>query len=400
MQKKYILVINAGSSSIKFKLYESQKFDLILSGICERIRVDGYFKISFLKNKEWITLEENANFSNHKDAIEHFLKRIEEQKVINSIEEIMGVGHRIVQGGPLTESKVINKEVENIIKDCIKLAPLHNEPEYEVIKIIQEEITPNNNVAVFDTSFHANIPKINNYYAIPKDIIEKHKIKKYGFHGTSYQFILERTKKILKINRKLNLIVCHLGNGASICCIKKDVSYDTTMGLTPNAGLIMGTRCGDIDCTIIDYIVKMENTSVAEITKKLNNESGLKGICGDSDFRDINKKAEKSKDHTFALDIFAQKVANYICLYANHLENKIDAIIFTGGIGENDWKIREKILSKIFVINAKINKKNNMKKFEDFLEISEKKSEIKVFAIQTNEELMIAKETKKLLTKN
>lgn len=389
---KNILVVNAGSSSIKFRIYDINMNE-IASALCERIGVDGYFKLSPSNGN---TFEENANFENHDLAIDYFIKKIIELRVIDSLESICGIGHRVVQGGEVTSSVLIDQSQLQNIYNNIKLAPLHNKPEYDVISILMEKIPGAKNVAVFDTSFHTSIPKVNSYYAVPKTWLQSLPIKRYGFHGTSYRYILEKMREVLNTDKPLNLIVCHLGNGASICCIKKDKSYDTTMGLTPLAGLVMGTRSGDIDPSICQFVAENLNLSINEISNQLNKESGLKAICGSSDFRDITSNAVEGNDYDFARDIFVQKVANYVAQYANHLEGNIDAIVFTGGIGENSFDVRQRICDRLGLLKLSIDREKNLEKYDDYKKINNLTSRVKVYAVRTNEELKIAQDTKKL----
>ncbi len=393
----YILVVNAGSSSIKFRLYSESNLVEIASALCERIEIDGLFKISYQTNDKLEKFEEKTNFSSHEVAIDYCLKKLVDLKIVSNLNEITGVGHRVVQGGEISQSSLIDAKVLAEIEKCIKLAPLHNKPELEVIKIINKKIPNSKPVAVFDTSFHTTIPKLNNYYPIPKKWVDSFKIKKYGFHGTSYRYIYEKMESIIKKGRPLNLIVCHLGNGASICCIKNGKSFDTTMGFTPMAGLIMGTRCGDIDPSIADYLINQEKNSATAVFNSYNKESGLKAICGSSDFRDINANVLPGNEFEFARDIFAQKVANTISVYLNHLENKIDGIVFTGGIGENDDIVRNIICKKIFVKKISVNASKNKLKYDDYKKISGLFSPVKVYAVRTNEELKIAQDTKSFI---
>lgn len=393
----YILVLNAGSSSIKFRIYEKDNLKEIASALCERIGIDGLFKINFKKDNNDQTFEEKANFKTHELAIDYCIKKLTDLKVINDLSEIVGIGHRVVQGGDINKSSLIDKDVLNSIEKCIKLAPLHNKPELDVIKIIMKKIPNSKSVAVFDTSFHTTIPSINSYYPIPKKWIDSYKIKKYGFHGTSYRYIYENTEKILKKNRPLNLIVCHLGNGASVCCIKNGVSHDTTMGFTPMAGLIMGTRCGDIDPSIADYLINQEKNSPETVFSNFNKESGLKAICGSSDFRDIKSNILPGNDFEFARNIFIQKISDFVVKYINQLEGKVDAIIFTGGIGENDYTVTKDVCEKVFIKKIKINSVKNASKYSDYKIVSSLFSSIKVIAMRTNEELKIAQDTKSFL---
>lgn len=394
---KSILVINAGSSSLKFKLY-SWEMNEIVSGICERIGIDGFFKINYLSNGETKKFESNADFSNHDLAIDYLFNKMIELKIVENLNDIVGVGHRIVQGGSVSESSLVDEKILKVIEDCIVLAPLHNKPESDVLKIVMNKIPNTKNVAVFDTSFHTSIPKINSYYAVPKDWIENHGVKKYGFHGTSYRYITEKMHEILFTDRPLNLIICHLGNGASVCCVKEDKSFDTTMGLTPLCGLVMGTRSGDIDPSVFDLITKETGLSVSEIFDKLNKESGVKSICGSSDFRDIDANVQPGNDYEFAREIFVQKIVNYIAVFKNMLQEQVDGIVFTGGIGENDKVVRELICSKIKGLDLNLDKNNT--RIGDYEKISQPLSRHKIFVVRTDEELKIAQDTKKIVSNN
>ncbi len=393
---KSILVVNAGSSSLKFKLYDWEMKEQV-SGLCERIGIDGFFKLSYKNGNEEKKYETNADFQNHDLAIDFLFNKLLELELIKNLNDVVGVGHRIVQGGNLSESSIVNQNVLKIIEDCIMLAPLHNKPEADVLKIVMNKMPNTKNVAVFDTSFHTSIPKVNYYYPIPKDWVENFGVKKYGFHGTSYRFINEKMNEILMTNKPLNLIVCHLGNGASICCIKDGKSYDTTMGLTPLCGLVMGTRSGDVDPSIFDLISRQTGLSVDAIFNKLNKESGLKSICGSSDFRDIQDNAKPGNDFEFAIEIFIQKIVNFISIYKNMLDDKVDGIVFTGGIGENAASVRKAVCKKIKGLD--LNDTINESKIDSYAKISQPLSRHKVYVVRTNEELKIAQDTKNLIEK-
>lgn len=391
---KNILVINAGSSSLKFRLYSIDMVEKA-SGLCERIGIDGFFKIEYFENNETKKYESSADFKNHDLSIDFLIQKLIDLKIVSNLNDIVGIGHRVVQGGNITESSLVDDKVLKTIEDCIKLAPLHNKPELDVLKILMKKIPNAKNVAVFDTSFHTSIPKINYHYSVPQEWIDKHGIKKYGFHGTSYRFITEKMSEILKTDKPLNLIICHLGNGASMCCVKASKSYDTTMGLTPLTGLVMGTRSGDVDPSIFDLVYREEKLEPGKIFDKLNKESGLKALCGSSDFRDISSKLKPGNEFDFAMDIFAQKVANYIAVFKNMLDENIDGIVFTGGIGENASDARGKICEKVHGI--KLNKEMNNKRAGEYELISDSSSKYKVFVVRTNEELKIAQDTKKFI---
>jgi acetate kinase len=388
---KKLLVINAGSSSMKFKLFKKEKLKIIAEGLAERLFIDGKFTMKY--NKKKYTIEEKLN--SHDDAIKLLIKQLKENNILNSLEEIEGIGHRVVQGGEyFKKSTLINQNVLKKIEELSKLAPLHNPGAVSVIKSFLK-LTPNiKNVAVFDTSYHTTISKENYIYAVPKKWYEKYSVRKYGAHGTSHKYMVEMVQKILNKN-SVNIISCHLGNGASITAIKNNKSINTSMGLTPLAGLIMGTRSGNIDPSIIGYIAKETGKNVYEITNILNKKSGVLGLSKiSSDFRDLENEALKgNKDAIFTIDVYCKKVVDFIVKYQNELENKIDAIVFTAGIGENSSTIRKNIIKNIHTIKTKINEKINDKKHkEEYTKISTNDSKIPIYIIKTNEELMILRD--------
>ncbi|MGL5630522.1 MAG: acetate/propionate family kinase [Mycoplasmoidaceae bacterium] len=391
MEKK-ILIINSGSSSLKYSVYDVNDVE-ICNGLCERIFVDGFFKY---KNKIINDMKEsNINFPDHDAAIVYLIKFLKEKKIIVEETDILGIGHRVVNGGSNKQSVIIDKKIIKELEAVIPLAPLHNGPAINVIKIIIQKFPNIINVAVFDTSFHTTMPEKSYVYAIPKIWREKYGIRRYGYHGTSYRFIVNKFNQIKK-SHSSNLIICHLGNGASICAIENNLSIHTTMGLTPLAGLIMGTRCGDIDPSIHKYISDNTNMDLETIDNILNKESGLLGLTSSSDFRDVALKAEnKDHDALLAIDLFTQKIADYIVIYINLLKNKVDAIIFTAGIGENSSLAIEKIFEKIFLDNYQINKQKNNENYSEYIMISEKNSK-EIFKIRTNEEFIIANDVKSL----
>ncbi|MGL4769054.1 MAG: acetate/propionate family kinase [Mycoplasmoidaceae bacterium] len=394
MEKK-ILIINSGSSSLKYSVYDINNIE-ICSGMCERIFIDGIFKY---KNKMMEDAEEiDINFSNHNAAIDYLIKFLKEKKVIIKEEDILGIGHRVVNGGSNKQSVIINNNIIKELEAVIPLAPLHNAPAINVIKIIKQKFPNTINVAVFDTAFHTTMPEKAYVYAVPKIWREKYGLRRYGYHGTSYRFIVSKFNQIKK-RHSSNLIICHLGNGASICAVENNLSIHTTMGLTPLAGLIMGTRCGDIDPSIHKYISENTNMDLTTIDNILNKESGLFGLTSSSDFRDVTLKAENNDhDALLAIDLFTQKIADYIVIYINLLKNKVDAIIFTAGIGENASLAIEKIFEKIFIDNFQINKEINKENYSEYIMISKKNSR-EIYKIRTNEEFIIANDVKNLVNK-
>ncbi|AGR41575.1 acetate kinase [Spiroplasma taiwanense] len=395
-----ILVVNAGSSSIKFKLFSIEDKQNPISqveGLAERISVDGKLTIELngIKN----TYEDKME--NHLDAVKSILKRFTELKVISKPEDIKGIGFRIVHGGEnIVNTVELTKDIKKTIEENIRLAPLHNPGALTSINAFEENLSDAKLVGCFDTSFHQTMPEISYMYPVPYNWFEDLKVRKYGFHGISYDYITVKAQEIFSKNKdNLNLIVCHLGNGASICGIKNGKSYNTTMGLTPLAGLMMGTRSGDIDPSILQYVGKELNKDIFEITDELNKQSGLHGISGvGSDMRDISEKANKGEKRAkLAMEMYSQIVADFIVKFTNQINEKIDAIVFTAGIGENSSIIRKMVVNKCNLLNLSIEDQKNNSKYDDYLEISSPLSKIPVYKIRTNEELMICKETIKFL---
>ncbi|MCP4337282.1 MAG: acetate kinase [Mycoplasma sp.] len=381
-----ILIINGGSSSLKFELLNKNTKESLANGAAKRIFVDGLFIIKVFGKK----YELNVPLNSHSDAIEILLQQLKEHKLITDLNEIKGIGHRIVQGGEVfLKSCLIDKQVLKQIRELGDMAPLHNPGEANIIEAFMKKVPNTINVAVFDTSFHATMPKLAYTYAVPEEWYTKYKVRRYGAHGTSHKYIARRMEK--ELNKKPNIISCHLGNGASICAIKNGESINVSMGLTPLAGLIMGTRSGDLDPSITEYIVKKTGMTIQEVTHKLNNESGLKALSGiSSDFRDIRKEAEAGNEKAkFTIDIFAARVATYVVNYANQINDKIDGIVFTAGIGENSPEIREAIIKAIPLLNLEISNTNNKKSYDDLLKISSNNSKIDLYAIRTDEESII-----------
>ena len=393
MQKK-ILIINAGSSSIKFRLYDFNNLHELSSGLCERIFIDGLIKI---KTKHQF-IEKRIDMPNHTVAISIMLKLLKEMHIISNLREIVGIGHRIAMGGSFFKKSASLDNKTNLKKaiDYGKIAPLHNPSETTVVKVCKKIIPLAKNIGIFDTSFHTTIPNVNNDYCLDRETTKKYEIKKYGFHGTSYRFITKKMQQILKIKNP-NLIVCHIGNGASICAIKDGKSYDTTMGLSPLQGLIMGTRCGDIDASVCTYL-STQGLTTQQINDELNKKAGFLGITGSSDSRDVIAKIKKGNQNAkLAREIQLQRIANYIVQYCNELK-KVDAIVFTAGCGENDEELLEGVCNKINLIRLTCDKKLNRQKYNDFINVTGKSSSIKIFKVRTNEEIMMANDTKKLIS--
>ncbi|WP_031542499.1 acetate kinase [Mesoplasma photuris] len=391
-----ILVINAGSSSIKFKLFSVSDIKNplpILEGLSERIGVDGFMKIKFNNEK----FEYSNALPNHEVAIALVLEKFQELGAIKNKDEIHAIGFRVVHGGKLAKSVVINDEVYQIIKSNIELAPLHNPAAITVIDAVKKIMSSTKMVACFDTAFHQTMNKEEFLYPVPNNWYEDFGVRKYGFHGISYNYIVENYSKLSgKSKNDLNLIVCHLGNGASISAIKNGKTIDTTMGFTPLAGLMMGTRSGDIDPSIIQFICKKTGKTVDEVTNILNKESGLLGMSGlSADMRDVLDANEKNDEKAkLALTKYNQIVADWIVKFANKLEGKVDAIIFTAGIGENSVRTRKFVMNNLHILGTEIDEEANHNfSYEDHLLVSSKTSAIPVYAMRTDEEKMICLDT-------
>jgi len=389
-----ILVINCGSSSIKFKLFEMPEEILLAEGIVEKIREEISFFTLKTKNK---TEKQEIKIPSHSEGLELIAKSLTDRKnnIISSIDEIKGVGHRVVHGGEgFDRSVVIDDFVIKRIEEYQDLAPLHNPHNLTGIKAAIKFFPNSIQIAAFDTAFHTTIPPVGYIYGIPYRYYEKYKIRRYGFHGTSHRYVARRTAKIMGMGKyDINVITCHLGNGCSITACKNGKSVDTSMGLTPLEGLLMGTRTGDIDPGVIFYIAGKEGLSVDEINKIFNKESGLLGISGlSNDFRNLMENIENPRVK-LAVDIFCYRIKKYIGSYMAVL-GKVNAVSFTAGIGENVPYVREKSLENLENFGIEIDKEKNEKivgRKEG--EISKDSSKIKVFVIPTNEELRIAYDT-------
>ena len=394
-----ILVINCGSSSLKYQLIDMESEELMAKGLVERIGIEGSRIKHETIGKEKKTIE--TPMQDHKRALELVMESLtnEEYGAIKSLDEIDAVGHRVVHGGEdFAQSVIIDEKVLKGIEDNVEIAPLHNPPNIMGIKACQRLLPNVKQVAVFDTAFHQTMPAESYIYALPYEYYEKYKIRRFGFHGTSHKYITNRAAEMLgKDVNEVNLITCHLGNGSSICAVKNGKSIDTSMGFTPLEGLAMGTRCGDLDPAILPFLMEKENLSTDEINTLINKKSGVLGISGvSSDFRDIEAaRDEGNKRAKLALDIFEKRVRGYIGSYMTELDH-VDAIVFTAGVGENSIEMRESIVNGLKSLGIKIDTERNNVRGEDKL-ISADDSSIKIFVIPTNEELMIARDTKALV---
>ncbi len=394
-----ILVINCGSSSLKYQLLDMEGEKLLAKGLCERIGIDGHLSHKPQNGKP--VFDEDVAMPSHTEAIAAVLDKLTsaEYGVVASMDEIGAVGHRVVHGGEkFAESVRINDDVMAAIAECIPLAPLHNPANITGIEACKAVMGDVPQVAVFDTAFHQTMPGKAFMYAIPYEYYSNLKVRRYGFHGTSHRYVSKRAAEMLgKPIEELKLISCHMGNGSSICAIDGGKSVDTSMGFTPIAGLPMGTRCGDIDVSILEYLASNTGLDVKELTNILNKKSGVLGVSGvSSDFRDLDSAASEGNDRAaLALDICHYDVAKTVGSYVAAM-NGVDGIIFTAGIGENSAATRAAICEYLGYLGIEICPECNSKRGEDMF-ISTSDSKVKVMVIPTNEELVIARDTKELV---
>ncbi len=394
-----ILVINCGSSSLKYQLIDMKNEEVIAKGLAERIGIEGSVLKHQPGNSDKITIE--RPMPTHKEAMQTLVDALTDKNygVIKDMGEIAAVGHRVVHAGEkFAYSVMLDEDVMNALKECIEIAPLHNPPNIMGIEACRD-IMPNvPMVGVFDTAFHQTMPKEAYIYAIPYEFYEKYKIRRYGFHGTSHKYVSERAAEMLgKPLEELKLITCHLGNGASVAAVKYGKSVETSMGFTPLEGLAMGTRSGDIDPAIIKYLADKENLSVAKVDEILNKKSGVLGISGvSSDFRDVEGAADNGNERAkLALDVYYHKVKKYIGAYMA-IMNGADAIIFTAGLGENSPETRRDVCKDMSFLGIEIDEAKNKVRGKE-VDLSKDGSKVKVLLVPTNEELMIARDTKKII---
>lgn len=394
-----ILVINCGSSSLKFQLINSASEEVLAKGLCERIGIDGSLTYQ-PSGGEKVT--EEKPMPTHTEAISYVIEALTdaERGVVQSLEEIGAVGHRVVHGGEkFSSSVVLTEEVIADIDACSELAPLHNPANIIGINACKELMPNTPMVAVFDTAFHQTMPGKAFMYGLPYDYYENYQVRRYGFHGTSHSFVSKRAAEILGVSyEQTKTIVCHLGNGASICAVENGKSVDTSMGFTPLEGLVMGTRSGDIDPAIVEYIAKKENLDIAGVLNVLNKKSGVFGLSGNlsSDFRDLDKGTEYGNEKAkIAVEVFAYRVAKYVGSYVAAM-NGVDNIVFTAGVGENDSKVRKMVCEYLGYLGIQINQEANGTRGEEIV-ISTPDSKVKVLVVPTNEELAIARETAALV---
>ena len=391
-----ILVINCGSSSLKFQLINAESEEVLAKGLCERIGIDG--RLTYQPAGGEKEISEKA-MPTHTEAIQFVIDALTNEKtgVVKSLSEIGAVGHRIVHGGEkFASSVVITEEVKKAVEECNDLAPLHNPANLIGVEACEKLMPGTPMVAVFDTAFHQTMPEKAYMYGLPYEYYEKYKVRRYGFHGTSHSYVSKKAAEVMgKAYDEVKTIVCHLGNGASVSAVLNGKSVDTSMGLTPLEGLVMGTRSGDIDPAIMEFIAQKENLDIEGIMNVLNKKSGVFGLSGEisSDFRDLTgAMAEGDKKAKIALEVFAYRVAKYIGAYAAAM-NGVDDIVFTAGIGENVSYVREQVCSYLGYLGVELDPDANEKFRGEQGEITKPGCKVRVFVIPTNEELAIPRET-------
>ncbi|MCI9215518.1 acetate kinase [Lachnospiraceae bacterium 42-17] len=394
-----VLVINCGSSSLKFQLINSESEQVLAKGLCERIGIDGSLTYQPAGGEK---VKSDKAMPTHTEAIQFVIDALTDAAtgVVKSLDEISAVGHRVVHGGEkFASSVVITDEVKAAIEECNDLAPLHNPANLIGINACQKLMPGTPMVAVFDTAFHQTMPEKAYMYGLPYEYYDKYKVRRYGFHGTSHSFVSKRAAELVgRPYDQVKTVVCHLGNGASICAVENGKSVDTSMGLTPLEGLVMGTRSGDIDPAILEFISKKEGLDIAGLMNMLNKKSGVFGLSNNlsSDFRDLEEGADSGNEQAkIALEVFAYRVAKYVGSYVAAM-NGVDVIAFTAGIGENSGTVRSAVAKYLGYLGIEINEEANAKRGEE-IQISTPDSKVKVMVIPTNEELAIARETVSLV---
>ena len=391
-----ILSVNAGSSSLKFQMYEMPEETVLISGVFERIGLDSSFYTIKINGEK---IKKDANLSSHEDAVNILIKELLENKVISSLDEIKGVGHRIVHGADkYSKSVVLNEEILKDIETFNELAPLHNPANISGVRAFMKEIPSAVQVGCFDTAFHQTLKEERYRYAVPDEWYTKYGVRKYGFHGMSHKYVSERVMELMD-KELANVIVCHIGNGGSISAVRDGKCIDTTMGFTPNAGIVMGSRSGDIDYGMIPYIMNKTGMSISEVDTMLNKNSGMLGVSGvSSDFRDIDAKiGEKHKPSILAHHLYVNSIVGYIAKYYVEL-GSLDALCFTAGVGENAPHIRRMVVDRLNCLGLKIDKdKNEEMRFGKEGIISSDDSICPIYVIPTDEEVVIARDTYNLI---
>ena len=394
-----VLVINCGSSSLKFQLINSDTEEVLAKGLCERIGIDGRLTYQPAGGEKEKT---DLAMPTHEEAIQYVINALTNEKtgVVKSLDEIGAVGHRVVHGGEkFASSAIITEEMKKAVEECNELAPLHNPANLIGIAACEKLMPGTPMVGAFDTAFHQTMPQKAYMYGLPYEYYEKYKVRRYGFHGTSHSFVSKRAAEILGVPYdQTKTIVCHLGNGSSVSAVLNGKSVDTSMGLTPLEGLVMGTRSGDIDPAILEFIAKKENLDIDGLMDVVNKKSGVYGLSGNlsSDFRDLWDAADAGNEKAkVALEVFAYRVAKYVGAYVAAM-NGVDNIVFTAGIGENDHGVRELVLGYLGYLGIEIDEEANNTRGQEIM-ISKPGSKVNVLVIPTNEELAIARETVALL---
>ena len=394
-----ILCVNAGSSSLKFQLFEMPEEKCLISGYIEKIGLEDCFWNTKVNGEK---IRGEKFLKNHTEAVEVLVEELLKHKVVESMDEIKAVGHRVVHGGEkYSDSVIITDEVLQDIRDLTKFAKLHHPGNIAGIEAMKAALPEVPMVAVFDTAFHQTMPRRNYMFPVPMEWYTEYGVRKYGFHGTSHKYITGKMKEKLG-KEDVNLIICHIGSGASISAIKEGKCYDTTMGLTPLDGLMMGTRSGAIDPSVIEYVCEESGKTVVEVTSELNKKSGLLGVSGKSDSRDVElAAADGNEDAALALEMYNDRVAKYIAQYYLELDGKVDSIVFTAGVGENGREARLDIMKRLLPLGIKVDAEVNdtIAGYKDISEgvISTEDSTVRVEVIPTNEEIMIIKDTYELV---
>jgi len=395
-----VLVVNAGSSSLKFTLFSMANQEVIAKGMLERVGSDKPHMIYSPTGQD--TLEIDCTIKNHVEGLQLVCEKLTDPEVgvIKELSEVRAIGHRVVHGGEkVSQPVIVNDSIKEIINDCIALAPLHNPANLDGIKACEAIFPSTPNVAVFDTAFHQTMPAEAYLYALPYELYEEHAVRRYGFHGTSHDFVAHATAEFLSEKyENLNIITCHIGNGCSMAAIKEGKVVDTTMGMTPLEGLMMGTRCGDIDPAIVTWLADQGKTS-AKINNLMNKQSGILGVAGigSSDMRDLTKAVEEGNERAaVAFKMFTRRIAQYIGSYAITLERP-DVIVFTGGIGEYGRPVREAVVNSLAALNTRLDVEANEATYGTEAIISTDDSRIKVVVMPTDEELKIAQSTVEIL---
>ena len=390
-----ILSVNCGSSSLKFQMYEMPEEKVLISGYVEKIgQPDCFWTVKVNGEK----IKSSRPLANHTEAVDVLIEELFKHNIVKSLDEIERIGHRVLHGGEFfKESAIVTDEVIEKIKSLIPLGPLHLPGNLAGIEAFRKVLPNVPMVAVFDTAFHQTMPKRNYIYPVPLSWYEKYGVRKYGFHGTSHKYITEVMKQELG-KEDVNLIVCHIGSGASIAAVKDGKCYNTTMGITPLDGLMMGTRSGAIDPSILEYVCKEANMSVEEVTNVLNKQSGFLGVAGQADCRDVEALIEEGNENAkLAYDMYCDRIAKYIAEYYLELNGRVDSIIFTAGVGENGAGVRKEVLDRLNPIGIYVDEEMNNKiaSFKDIHEgvISTKDSKVEVRVLPTDEEIMIVRDT-------